>query len=285
MARRSRRPSSTLYTRLTDAKGFTTGVASSTTANPTVQTLQISGVQLDPAGRITRYQTANGTVATTSFEQDTQRLSEIQVQAGSTVLERRRYAFDKGDRITAIDDLAPSNRDQSFQYDALNRLTRATGPYATGLAQTTLHYSYSPIGNLTCLDSTSPTSCTGGKSLVYPTGGPNVARPHAPTTVNGSVVDYTASGNLRMLGTRRYTYDAFERLTQVEEASQVRARFTYTSSGERIKSVDFTEGQYRGASRSCSRVAPQLQLRAAASVSVREDACRTRFWPAVIMCA
>ncbi len=58
--------------------------------------------------------------------------------------------------------------------------------------------------------------------------------------MNGGVVDYTASGNLRMLGTRRYAYDAFERLTQVEEASQVRARFTYTSSGERIKSVDLT---------------------------------------------
>jgi YD repeat-containing protein len=121
-----------------------------------------------------------------------------------------------------------------------NRLTRATGPYAPGLAETTLHYRYSPIGNLTCLDGTAPTGCPGGRTLTYPTGGSGVARPHAPTTVNGNAVTYTPSGNLQTLGTRRYTYDAFERLTQVEESSQVRARFTYTSSGERIKSMDLT---------------------------------------------
>jgi RHS repeat-associated protein len=230
-------PNGTVYTRLADTKGFTTGVASGTATNPT-QNTQISGVEFDPAGRITRYESANGTVATTSFEQDTQRLSEIQVMAGSTVLERCRYGFDKGDRITTIDDLAPSNRDQRFQYDALNRLTQATGPYATGLTETTLHYRYSPIGNLTCLDGTAPTGCPGGRTLTYPTGGSGVARPHAPTTVNGNIVAYTPSGNLQTLGTRRYTYDAFERLTQVEESSQTLARFTYTSSGERIKSVD-----------------------------------------------
>ncbi|HKO90854.1 MAG TPA: RHS repeat-associated core domain-containing protein, partial [Polyangiaceae bacterium] len=110
--------------------------------------------------------------------------------------------------------------------------------YAPGLVQTTLHYSYSAIGNLTCLDGTAPTDCPGGRTLTYPTGGANVARPHAPTTVNGNIVGYTASGNLQTLGNRRYTYDALDRLTQVQEASQTLARFTYTSSGERIKSVD-----------------------------------------------
>ncbi len=205
-------------------------------------TKQISGIQFDPEGRVARYQAANGVVTTTTFDPATDRLSELQVQVGSTLLDRRRYAFDLGDRLTKIEDLLPTKRDQTFTYDELDRLKRAIGPYAPGLATSTLYYRYTAAGNLTCLDSTSDTSCTGGRSLVYPTGASGGTRPaHAPVTVDGLPVTYTTSGNLQSIGTARsYAYDALDRLTSVTVSGREQARFVYTATGSRIKATDLS---------------------------------------------
>jgi hypothetical protein len=42
----------------------------------------------------------------------------------------------------------PINGNQDFGYDALDRLTTATGPYGTGGASFTITYTYDQIGNM-----------------------------------------------------------------------------------------------------------------------------------------
>ncbi len=239
-------PNNANYTVFPDARGYPIFITSGSGGD--VGTLQIGGIQFDASGRATAYQTANGITVNTSYEADTERLSEIKIQAGTNVLDQRRYAFDLADRLSAIDDVL-SSRDQSFGYDGLNRLRQATGPYAAGLAQTTLFYDYTPIGNLLCLDATAaptPTTCPGGRRLVYPPAGSGTANPrmppHAPISVNGVAASYTASGNLASLGNRIYRYNALEQLMSVEEMSPSRtlAQYVYSSGGERIRSDDFS---------------------------------------------
>jgi RHS repeat-associated protein len=220
-----------------DAKGFPTSIAA---AGATL----ITNLDFDAQGRLARVSGVNGVTTQSVFDPETQRLVEIRVESCDGILEQRRYAFDAGDRITAIDDRTAANLDQSFAYDDLDRLTRATGPYAPGRTPQTLHYRYGPTGNLTCLDSASASQCVGGRALVYPVGGPGVARPHAPVAVNGQPVGYTAAGSLRTLGARQYTYDPFERLVAVDEAGRRLASYVYTSDGQRLQSTDDT-GRYR----------------------------------------
>jgi RHS repeat-associated protein len=220
-----------------DAKGFPTSVAA---AGATL----ITNIAFDAQSRLMRWSGVNGVTTQTFFDPETQRLTEIRVESCDETLEQRRYAFDSVDRITAIDDLTQANLDQSFAYDDLDRLIRATGPYAPGRTQQTLRYRYGATGNLTCLGSTSASQCMNGRELIYPAGGPGVVRPHAPVTVDGQAVGYTAAGSLRTIGQRQYGYDPFERLVAVDEAGRRLAAYAYTSDGQRIQSTDDT-GRYR----------------------------------------
>jgi YD repeat-containing protein len=60
-------------------------------------------------------------------------------------LERVRYGYDLGDRVSTITDLLASSRNRSFGYDARGRLDWATGPYGTDAAPATRYYAYDPL--------------------------------------------------------------------------------------------------------------------------------------------
>lgn len=91
------------------------------------------------------------------------------------------YGFDLGGNVQSITDLVNGN--QTFSYDAFDRLVRAIGPYGT------LAYSYDAIGNMTY------NSQVG--TLNYPPSGANSVRPHAVMSVGSQVYIYDANGNRR----------------------------------------------------------------------------------------
>ena len=69
--------------------------------------------------------------------------------------------------------LYDGNRDRSFQYDRLNRLTYASSPFRSG-SSNPLRYQYDALGNLRCLGASDLGSCQADASqLTYPTPGPN----------------------------------------------------------------------------------------------------------------
>src|SRR5262249_9991587 len=56
-------------------------------------------------------------------------------------VQNRSYGFDAAGNITSIADNLAASRSQSFQYDALSRLTQGQGVYGTA------SYSYDSVGN------------------------------------------------------------------------------------------------------------------------------------------
>jgi RHS repeat-associated protein len=82
----------------------------------------------------------NGQAASFSYDQD-HRLTAVDTTDGFTPAQNLALAHDAAGNVTAITDLLDAARTQSFGYDALNRLTDATGAYGD------ITYAYDPVGN------------------------------------------------------------------------------------------------------------------------------------------
>jgi YD repeat-containing protein len=149
-----------------------------------------------------------------------------------------------GGNITSIKDnkqavtypSAATFQQQSYGYDALNRLTSATVTGTTGEGgYTQQSYVYSATsGNLTSKD---------GQTLGYRTSsitcrGMQVLQTHAAVSMGSNTYDYDCNGNQtqRVVGGVTYTlgYDAENRLVSVT-ATNLSATFTYDGDGNRVK--------------------------------------------------
>lgn len=101
---------------------------------------------------------------------------------------------------------------ESFSYDPLNRLVTAQ---VSGQSQKT--YAYDDIGNLTCKsDVASSVNCAGGVTHTYPASGATSVRPHAVSSIAGTVnsaanpsFTYDANGNLVTGAGRTFTWMSF----------------------------------------------------------------------------
>ena len=83
----------------------------------------------------------NGTTTNYTYDSRNYRLKTLRTVKGSTVLQNLGYTFDAAGNVTRLTDTRHGT--QTFAYDDLNRLTRATGGYRN------LAYTYNQIGNLT----------------------------------------------------------------------------------------------------------------------------------------
>ena len=141
-----------------------------------------------------------------------------QIKAGTsvslTLLQDLRYTYDATGNITRTQDWkAASTEEEAYTYDALNRLTWASGAYNET-------YQYNGGGNLTW------NSAQGG-AYYY-----SLSKPHAvESTANGASYGYDANGNMttRTIGVDVYvlSYDAENRLTLVTKNGNPAASFGY----------------------------------------------------------
>ena len=157
--------------------------------------------------------------ASKSFNLDPlQRIKEITTRdpAGNTVL-RREYDYDKAGNI--ISEQTGEGR-HDYGYDPLNRLTQAENP-----ALPNEEYSYDAVGNrLTSADTNGTWSYNSNNELL--------AYNNATCTFdeNGDMVKRVVEGKVT-----RYTYNANNRLTRVEDGSGgVIARYYYDPFGRRL---------------------------------------------------
>ena len=217
-----------------------------------------TGIEFDALGRVTQWVSGNAISNDWSYDPGTARLDEIVVQ-GSTLIEHLEYQYDDGDRLQAINDLrngAP-DLDRTFQYDPLNRLTQATGPFEAGYADVTWNYEYDgssdggALGNLTCMNATNdagPCSGASAVAMAYPSLGNS--RPHAPDSVtSGGVVrspTYDAAGGLTVLpeadGTWTYAYNGLGQLESAKLNGAVQERFWYDGVGDLATIEDSSSG-------------------------------------------
>jgi RHS repeat-associated protein len=198
--------------------------------------------------------TTFGNGDTTTYMYDVmQRLTTLASRAADgALLQDLVYAFDPGGNVLSITDGA-FGASQSFAYDSLNRLVKATGAYGTET------YEYDAIGNLLrmgdrlfAVDPNHPqrvicgvnmssprtqavkltsTNC-GAAVLATIAARPSVAGVDARSSFN---IRYDAMGNLVAKGDRTYRYDAENRLVHVRSANgAVIESNVYDLSGNRV---------------------------------------------------
>ena len=98
-----------------------------------------SGLTYKPFGPVTGYAAGNGLTVALAYDQD-YRLTGRSVSGSVQDLA---YGYDAADSITLLTDNLNTGHTQSFVYDALRRLTDATGLYGD------IDYAYDAVGNRT----------------------------------------------------------------------------------------------------------------------------------------
>ena len=143
-------------------------------------------------------------------------------------LQNLSYAYDSVGNITSIAD-SINSQTQSFDYDALDRLTSASANGEPGQGAYDETYQYDPAtGNL---------KVKGDMTLDYF----DSSHVHAVTNANGNTYSYDDNGNqtTRHIGndTFHLIYDAENRLVEVKENNVTIAEFTFDGDGKRVMSV------------------------------------------------
>lgn len=181
----------------------------SATVNGTTQAL-ISSVAYEPFGPITSLIYGNGLAETRTYDQD-YRLTSISVPA----VVAWGYTDNLDDDITSIGDGLVSANSQTLGYDSLNRLTSAQGAYGTQ------GYVYDSDGNRT-QETLSGVSTT----LTYDSASNKLLTAGAKTD------SYDLDGSLTSDGSHTYAYDATERLSGYDKATNA---YLYNGLGQRVR--------------------------------------------------
>lgn len=207
----------------------------------------VNGVSYWPSGQIRQITYANGTV--TNYNQNTRLWpSSFTVAKGSGALLNASYTYDATGNLASISDSVDSGYNRSFDYDGINRLTTANGPWGSGAI------SYSGAGNITSqqfgsgytlsyvYDTQNRLTRTGGSrstSFSYDAYGD-------VTSAWGSNYSYDGVPNLRCANCGnpsdevRYDYDGMNRRVAVTKAG-VKTYEMYDSHGNLL--VEYTPAQ------------------------------------------
>jgi RHS repeat-associated protein len=122
------------------------------------------------------------------------------------------YSYDGVGNVTGIIDHIDSQKTRSMQYDNLDRLTTASGPWGPG------SFTYDFIGNRT------------SKAI----GSSNVSYSYGPSDNRLSGYSHDANGNVLEDDNFTYEYDSENRLTRVLSGASVIAEYKYDGDGRRI---------------------------------------------------
>lgn len=158
----------------------------------------VSGATYDAARNITGWTYGNGLVRAQSYDSDG-RITGITTMAGSSLIQGLSFAWDSENRLAGITNAKYSAVTQTFGYDALHRMTSATGPAPLTLG-------YDANGNRT-------TQVDPGNEAITISSGSNQL-----LTRGGHSYNYDLRGNVKQVnyavsGTSvAYTYDGYNHL-------------------------------------------------------------------------
>ena len=169
-----------------------------------------------PFGGIASFTFGNGLTAQRSYDQD-YRLTYL--KSGPFI--RRNYGYDPNGNINGITDLVNSAKSQGFGYDALDRLTSATGAWGS------LAYQYDNVGNRT--QKSLGTSTT---TYSYSSG---TNRLSSLSGAESASYGYDANGNMNSDGTLSYGYGLNNRLIQATQGGTVKGQYVYDGLGRRVE--------------------------------------------------
>lgn len=199
--------------RTVDYQRNTLGQVTSMTTTASGQTQTIANtISYLPFGPLTDLTYGNGKVLTQSFDQDYRLTSK-----NTTGLYQLGYGYTPRNNIDAITDALDSTKNQTFDYDALARLTDASGQY--GIQS----YSFDAIGNRL-----SKTQDGIIENYTYSTTN------HRLESVETTNLTYDAIGNTLTKGDLTFTYNQVGRLATASKTG-MNASYTYNAQGQRVK--------------------------------------------------
>lgn len=190
------------------------------TANQSIAT----GLTYLPFGPITDLTYGNGVTLSRSFDQD-YRLTSHAISGVDTLS----YTYNPVGSITAINRQVETGKSQTFDYDALERLTNETGPEGAK------DYAYDSVGSRTSRLWTKPDSSTETQTLTY------AVDSNQLETEDGSTVAYDFTGNITQRTVNGQTldsgYDIQNRLASYQRNGQTVVRFVYNALGQRVQKI------------------------------------------------
>ena len=183
-----------------------------------------SGLSYYPDGQLEYYRAGNGTeyLATENGRHLLANLTYAASTAPTGFKVNQDFTYDANGNLSAAVDWVNHQRDRSYGYDGLNRLTSAQAPNLWG----TETYRYDPLNNLRSL-------VTDGAEHSYQYDASNLLR---TITVGGAGLHsfvYDNQGNTIQKDSTSLVFDKANRLNQVVG----RESYTYDASGRRVKKV------------------------------------------------
>lgn len=194
----------------------------------------VSGIGYRGDGPRAAWTYGNGLKLQRSYDTDTRLVKQtLSTRQGLA------WSYNSVDQLTVWTDLLDSARTQRFSYDALDRLSQASGPYATQ------GFSYDANGNR--LREQSGNSVTtyayapGSQRLSSRSGSVNEARSYDaaghPASVRGLPTTYSVSGRLAQAGSTEYRYNGFGQRVY-KNVGGVITRYVYDPAGNLLAEVD-----------------------------------------------
>ncbi|MBU4487936.1 MAG: VCBS repeat-containing protein [Candidatus Omnitrophica bacterium] len=178
----------------------------------------VTNVNYNENGQMTRVDYGNGTYTEYSYNSETLRLENLITQAPSGNIQNLTYGFDNVGNVLSITDTSSTGTNtQSFEYDDLSRLTKATG-----VSYGIINYAYDSIGNM----------AQNGDIALMEYG--VTAGPHAVTyyTKNSTryAITYDANGNMLSKetesGAKSFKYDIENRLIEAPSQGSYISNYT-----------------------------------------------------------
>jgi len=199
-------------------------VAATTQANAAAAPAAIAyNIAYKPFGPIAAMSYGNGLNRTYAYDSD-YRLTGLATGDVDTFVQNMTYGYDAADDILSIADAISTARSQTFTYDALFRLTQATGSYGT------VTYGYDAVGNRTsrvqgALSQTYSYDAFSNRLLSVAGGG---TRSFAYDNAGNTVSDDRAGGLYEL------AYDPAGRLSEVDLDGLPESEYRYNALGERV---------------------------------------------------
>lgn len=202
-------PSGRVVTYIRNSISRISSVTTQDSATSPVETLA-SSINYLPFGPLNSVQYGNNQTANFSYDQ-AYRLTDIDTSDGATVIQDWQYIFDPVNNVSGLVDLQDSNANQTYTYDAINRLDTGQGSYGDK------NYDYDASGNRIVLTDNAV-------STIYNYQADSNRLTDTADGTDNWIYSYDANGNT----TRKiqdtatgtgfyYDYSARNRLTQVTE--------------------------------------------------------------------
>ncbi|OAI26506.1 hypothetical protein A1356_11255 [Methylomonas koyamae] len=189
-------------------------IESVTTTNAGITKTLVSKISYLPFGPIQSMTYGNGLILTQTFDQNYRLLTKETNKVSKLDL-----AYSAVDNVTILNDAASGEGKQTFAYDALSRLTSATGNYGN------LSYSYDKVGNRLTESDDGLTD-----NYTYATDSHHLA---SVSGNNNFVFSYDAAGNVIAKDGITFVYNDRGRMAQATN-NGVTTDYLYNAKGERV---------------------------------------------------